>query len=71
MNWQPIETAPKDRDILVFNPVAGVYRTQAVANNKTYLWPFRFWDGKEGDWFPEPTQWCELPRPDDGCQTKI
>ncbi|MBQ1766119.1 MAG: hypothetical protein IIZ92_24930 [Aquincola sp.] len=53
---QPIDTAPKDREILVFNTMTGWYRSRWTDGE----WPMRGWDGKQGTWYPRPTHWKEL-----------
>ena len=58
MEPQPIETAPKDKRIMVFNPMTGWYLTK----KKGDCWPMIGWGDKEGLWFPVPTHW--LPEPD-------
>ena len=78
MKYEPIETAPKDRTILVYNPIEGWYESQChQIEGKRDEWPhctFNF-PGK-GDLridptlkpepvinWPGPTYWCELPLP--------
>ena len=65
MDWQPIETAPKDgTEILVWNEVSGPYRTayQDRINEYEGRWPMGFC-GRIGVWFPSPTHWMPLPKP--------
>lgn len=59
MEWHPIETAPHDRPILVFNALTGTYRSQWDGSQ----FPFFGWNGKPGTWYPKPTLWMELPEP--------
>lgn len=59
---QQIETAPKDRAILAFNPVTGWYRTR----HEDGEWPMADWMGNSktglrGIWYPRPTHWQPLP----------
>ena len=56
--WNPMDTAPKDREILVWNSITGIYRTKYDVDIGR-RWPLYFW-GRQGEWFPEPTQWAEL-----------
>jgi len=69
--WQPIETAPKDRTIILFRPTA--YRPIRVApgrynDNKYAKKPKPFWSihlAFCSDIFTsryhEPTHWCDFP----------
>lgn len=74
--WQPIETAPRDRLILAYNPVMGIYTTAYTTRwtglpeeyeNPDYEgFPCGFcWSGPKsypfGQWDCQPTHWCELP----------
>lgn len=58
MRWQDIATAPRDREILVWNAVTGSYRTQWTNGQ----WPMGFW-GWLGEWYPQPVLWANLPVP--------
>lgn len=60
-NWKPIETAPKDNPILVYEPKAG--------NGSIYVCK---WDNWRNGWVEAsgevhhmwfPTHWAELPLP--------
>lgn len=62
IEWQPIESAPKGKDILVFNSVTGPY----VSCCDEHEWPLGFWGGRFGQWFPRPTHWSLLPAPPSG-----
>lgn len=62
MNWQPIETAPKDRWILIYGAREEPYNESHVSLVE--------WDG--GGWWGQygepvltdvPTHWMELPEP--------
>jgi hypothetical protein len=66
--WMPIETAPKDRNILVFNPMTGIYTSKFIDGN----WPYFGWNELTGFkidkddpaasvHYPHPTHWQELP----------
>lgn len=56
--WLPIESAPKDRDILVYNEMVGSYRSRYTNG----VYPCTFWVC-DGIWYPKPSLWMELPRP--------
>lgn len=67
MNWQPIETAPKDKDILLFCPRLGVVRGcwNDCSNDKS---PKPYWTNDRADIFgvrytrnDQPTHWMHLP----------
>lgn len=57
--WQPIETAPRDMDILAYNSATGPYRTKFSDGE----WPMRGWGYLDGTWYPRPTHWMPLPPP--------
>jgi hypothetical protein len=58
MEWQPIESAPRDGTwVLAYNPVCGVYKTRFLDGQ----WPMNGWDDKEGTWYPAPYWWMPLP----------
>jgi len=72
MAWQPIETAPKDRVVLLYRPTAfawalvatGMWCAQETHKRpRPYwkLWPIagNQWDARA--W--EPTHWMPLPEP--------
>lgn len=61
LTWHSIETAPKDKVILLFNAVTGVYTGKWNEEYKT--WPMFGWDGLTGMWFPNPTHWTLIPDP--------
>lgn len=60
MEWQPIETAPKDKEILLFFPVvrptrqAGYGAPQMIRVDKLHNWDY-------GNRIP--THWMPLPPP--------
>lgn len=70
--WQPIETAPKDRYILLFRPTAPNWQRvaegkwDAQEHNKK---PRPYWSCpwritfNDGDRLHEPTHWMPLPSP--------
>lgn len=66
-NPQPIDTAPTDREILVFNDLYGWYRSRRVEWNGKPLYPLYGLLGREGGvWFPVPSYWTDLPPTPDG-----
>ena len=60
MNWQPIETAPRDgTEILVIESAGGCY----VANWQSldgWVWAY---DNMDGPTCTNPTHWMPLPEP--------
>lgn len=72
MNWQPIDTAPKDRWVLLYRPTAkswakvtiGAYNDQRHHKNPKPFWEIKMNIGgvlDSREW--EPTHWMELPDP--------
>jgi hypothetical protein len=65
MTWQPIETAPKDKDILLYCPeYKGIYIGQswtAYDEEENYTY---FWVSQIGEVYP--THWQPLPEPPTG-----
>lgn len=63
MNWQPIETAPRDRAILGFWPTSSG-DVNPNCYGITHFADFR-WVSEEDDQTPfsDPTYWMELPEP--------
>lgn len=59
MGDQPIETAPDDRPIWVFNAMTGWYTTQHINGE----WPLFNWGGQMDVWYPRPTLWRPLDAP--------
>lgn len=63
MEWQPIETAPVDVDVLVTDGSD----TQCVARNSTLMesWQLTYCGSfaEDGDLCFEPTHWMPLPPP--------
>ncbi len=66
--WQPIETAPKCHEVVVYNPMTGVYVSKFIDGN----WPYFGWNELTGFkldkddptasvHYPHPTHWKELP----------
>lgn len=69
MEWQPIETAPKDKEILLFCPFRGVvrgsWRRDEYAKKPRPYWTHdreRLW-GIRGTREDQPTHWQPLPKP--------
>lgn len=60
--WQPIETAPKDRDILLQN-YEGIFQGKWDQDDKKFRPLFMDYHGCGccGGDNPQPTQWMELP----------
>lgn len=77
MEWQPIETAPRDgRDILAYNPMVGVYNTAFTKRFSGELdeadyegFPCGLWASGSpesynfGRWDCQPTHWMLPPEP--------
>lgn len=63
MEWQPIETAPKDgRSFIGYNPFTEAHEAYWDASAES--WVIRTWHtGMEGPWFPGLTHWMPLPEP--------
>lgn len=67
MEWQPIETAPKDADVLLYCPERGVVRG-AWRDDKYSTKPRPYWtNDRESLWgktwtrADQPTHWMPLP----------
>ena len=65
--WQPIETAPEDKSVLIYIPnLSGVYRGRLLSAN---IDRYRHWSiaaatrGLELDDTLQPTHWMPLPEP--------
>jgi hypothetical protein len=69
MNWQPIETAPKDRVILLYYPgseyINPIMSTgEYYASVKGSYWSCHIpWMGIRWMKKNQPTHWCELEGP--------
>ena len=70
--WQPIETAPKDKRILLYRPTApewwmvmgGRYDSDKYAKNPKPYWSTDNWSlGKMEQRQNAPTHWMPLPEP--------
>lgn len=59
MRWQPIESAPKDREVLLLDPEVGVCMGAYYSGK---YWTTVCVRGGEDD-FSEPTHWMPLPEP--------
>lgn len=69
MNWQPIETAPKDCEVLLFCPRAGVVRGRWELNEYAKT-PRPYWTHDREQWrgirqtrADQPTHWAPLKGP--------
>lgn len=64
MEWQPIETAPKNTNILVFMK-GYVYEAEQVLRGSKFIWQFPFADyhgcGCCSEEVDRPTHWMPLP----------
>lgn len=61
--WQPIETAPKDRAVLVYGPALDPQGVKFTSNVRTAIPSGNEWIG-HGDYFRLiPTHWMEIPEP--------
>jgi hypothetical protein len=73
MNWQPIETAPKGQDVLVFDGVgkeqfvAFSVQISAQAGSEKHEWCFLD-NGKIKACVKDPTHWTPLPPPPEDAQ---
>jgi hypothetical protein len=56
---KPIESAPRDREIQVYNTMTCWYKSK-FENDQ---WPMRGWGNMEGTWYPGPICWRETPPP--------
>lgn len=74
MNWQPIETAPKDRRILLFFPglYGGYIATGEWEADQYVKKPRPFWTCDCERWMGRttlrgspPTHWCEITMPNE------
>ena len=67
MKWEPIESAPKDREILLaipgFGPIRGRWNDCRFARNPKPYWTNdrEGWFGKTSTRRRQPTHWMELP----------
>jgi len=57
--WQPIETAPQDRRVMVWKEATGIY----ISEFEDGEWPMHGWGRRGGVWYPRPTHWMPLPEP--------
>ena len=76
MNWQPIETAPKDQIVLLYRPTApwpaiqvvpGRYYNDQYAKKPRPFWGIwlTIWNSKTESRAYEPTHWQPLLEPPD------
>jgi hypothetical protein len=59
--WQPIDTAPRDTQILLFVPPSGVYIGEGWTDHTRDEKPAYFYDLEVGE--IQPTHWMPLPAP--------
>lgn len=57
MDWQPIETAPRDKTMVALLRSVGTYRRYGVG----WYMPLTGWQAWEG--YDPPTHWWPLPKP--------
>ena len=57
--WHLIDSAPKDRDVRLWNSLTGEYRSKYDERPGCH-WPLYNWCGRQGIWYPSPTHWAEL-----------
>lgn len=54
-----MESAPKDKIILLFNPYCGWFASKHDSDLKGSGWPLYNLRGNEGVWYPSPTAWAD------------
>jgi hypothetical protein len=59
--WQPIETAPKDVEILVWSQYQDTAYL-AICDDQQW-WTPDWWPEKWTEWLYSPTHWMPLPEP--------
>lgn len=57
LQWQPIETAPKDEEILIFQP-----EPQYIGKVHWCVGLPGWWHSNEVPYTPQPTHWMPLPK---------
>lgn len=69
MNWQPIETAPEDTDVIVAVNIRGRQVVGEAKQTPEHGW---YWAGQDhSDYFAVqivPTHWMPLPDPPKGAE---
>jgi hypothetical protein len=65
INWQPIETAPKDekKDLLVWQPEEWEGSRTFVAYWYKSIMGYEYWQCA-GGYSPKPTHWAQLNEPE-------
>ena len=67
MTWQPIETAPRDKSILLFAPYGLIYcgrkRHGMLGEPQQYV---HAWRCDSSGRFANPSHWMPLPPPPEG-----
>lgn len=62
MNWEPIETAPKDGTIVIgYDPKAKKWNVKFMAYHKTKTGGF--WRNEVVTGAFDPTHWMQIPKP--------
>lgn len=68
--WQPIETAPKDRSVLLYEPIGGWWLPEPRPGVVPHIWVGNWWKGDtlnraqwNGAMYSAPTHWMPLPAP--------
>jgi hypothetical protein len=60
--WRPIETAPKDKDVLVYQPSENIV-ISAFWQEDGYFHGWMNWSCRSDGWQLAPTHWMPLPEP--------
>jgi hypothetical protein len=62
MNWKPIETAPKDQELLIYG-YSAEYRDVPMMGVATWQPYSKVWVVTDGFYFSEALNWMPLPTP--------
>lgn len=57
---RPMQDAPRDCDVLIYNPVTDWYQTRFEDGGHGKQWPLRNWNGMPGVWYPAPYGWVPV-----------
>ena len=63
MDWQPIETAPRNQPVLVAEAISDRYFVTVRELSRDYRGESVWTGGGYGDPPPDPTHWMPLPDP--------